>query len=181
MPPSRNTPSPTPNTPADAKFLLTVLHLGEVEAVSPADLLRCGPISPTLLKKTTSSLYELSLSNDVICLGAALIPRACCLRKERPIFPRDSPWYDEAETPLATIAVSLRVAQLFLEGEVHGRDRETWYTAWGFYPYGDLARFARVLGDPVMKTPVASVQWERWCKLKRDFEGVTVDDGTMEM
>ena len=77
--------------------------------------------------------------------------------------------------------MSLRVAQLFLEGEVHGRDRETWYTAWGFYPYGDLARFARVLGDPVMKTPVASVQWERWCKLKRDFEGVTVDDGTMEM
>lgn len=164
------TPSLSHSAEADAKFLLTVLHVGEVELVSARDLQRHGPVNPQLLTKTVSCLVELQLINEVVCLAAGLLPRACCLRNERRIFPADSEWYDEAETPLATIAVALRVAQLFLEGEVHGNT--TFYTAWGFYPYEDLARFARVLGDAEVKTPVANVEWDRWCSLKRDFEEV---------
>ena len=168
-------PSEPPRNPsADANFLLRILSLGaEIDHASVSDLHNCPTISKPLLSRTITSLTELHLSPDVICLGAALIPRACSLRLASPIFPLDSPWYEEEETPLATLAVALRVAQLWLEGEM--RLSVEWYAAWGFYPFEDLVRFARILGDPAKKAPVASVEWERWCELMRNFEKSLVD------
>ena len=178
-PSSENPATSQPSNPsADALFLLKILSLPpSADSLSLSSLhprppgLHPAPLPPALLARITNILGELHLSPDVITLGAALLPRATALRLEHPIFPPDSPWYDEEKTPNATLAVALRVAQLFLEGEGRRRKGE-WYPIWGFYPWEDLARFARALGDPEMKVPGGGVGglWETWCELRREFE-----------
>lgn len=159
------------NPEADASFLLKMLNLHDVEKLTGtptlADLHNSPSSEPRIFDQIVTSLHELQLSDKIISLGAALIPRTCALRRSTPIFPPDSPWYFEAETAHATLVVVLRVAQLYLKEEPH--DKRTFYLSWGFYPYDDLTRFARRLGDAMFRAPIEPPQLNEWCVLKRDY------------
>ena len=164
----------THNTSAiDSVFLLKVLNLRDLNHVPTLDdLHNSPPIEPILLDRTKTSLSEMQFTPETVVLGAALISRVAVLRHSEPIFPPNCPWYFEAETPHATLVIALRIAQLYLTQEpLDGRD---FYPPLGFYPYDEMATFAKKFGRAVFQAPIAetieSLQLDTWRTLKADFE-----------
>ena len=164
----------THNTSAiDSIFLLKVLNLRDLNHVPTLDdLHNSPPIEPILLDRTKTSLSEMQFTPETVVLGAALISRVAVLRHSEPIFPPNCPWYFEAETPHATLVIALRIAQLYLTQEpLDGRD---FYPPLGFYPYDEMATFAKKFGRAVFQAPIAetieSLQLDTWRTLKADFE-----------
>ena len=163
----------TEEATADAIFLLKILHLRDLDHIPPlCDLHSTPRIEPSLLDRITTSLLEMSFSPETIILAAALISRAATLRRLTPIFPHDCAWYSEASTPEATLVIALRVAQLYFTQEpLDGRE---FYPLLGFYPYDEMASFARRFGVLVFKAPIAvaieGLGLQAWRALKRDFE-----------
>jgi hypothetical protein len=175
----------TQEATADATFLLKVLQLRDLDHIPTlSDLHSTLRIDPFLLNRITTALLDVSFTPETIILAASLVSRAAARRCITPIFPPGCEWYSEASTPEATLVVALRIAKLYVTQEP--LDAREFYLPMGFYPYDDIANFARKFGALVFRAPIAAaiegLELQAWGSLKKEFEkGSEHSDGDVEV